>query len=67
MQVTWSDHDFYVHDGGGANLVLSNLVAYVPLCFFVEDKKLSTTLMNNKNKSGVVVRGIALIITTCRA
>ena len=33
----------------------------MPLYFFVEAKKLSSTLMN-KNISGVVVRGIMLII-----
>ena len=36
-------------------------VTYLPLCFFVEAKKLSTTLMN-KNISGVVVQCIVLII-----
>ena len=36
-------------------------VAYLPLCFFVEAKKLSSTIMN-KNISGVVVRGTVLII-----
>ena len=33
----------------------------MPLCFFVEARKLSGTLMN-KNISGVVVRGIVQII-----
>ena len=31
------------------------------VCFFVEARKLSSTLMNN-NISGVVVRGVVLII-----
>ena len=52
----------YVHDGGGANLVLTKRSLYQPLCFFVEAKELSITLMN-KNISKVVVRGIVLIIS----
>ena len=52
-----SDHDSYVHDGGGANLVLTERL----LTCHYEAKKLSSTLMN-KNISGVVVRGIVLII-----
>jgi hypothetical protein len=57
-----SDHDSYEHDGGGANLVLvaDRSAAYLLLCFFVEAKKLNTTIMN-KNMGGLV-RGIALII-----
>ena len=51
-----SVHDSYVHDVG-----INREVAYLPLCFFVEAKKLSSTLMN-KNISGVVVRGIVLRI-----
>ena len=43
------------------DVIIKVIKAYLPLCFFVEAKKLSRTFMN-KNISGVVVRGIVLII-----
>jgi hypothetical protein len=56
MVMSDDHHDLYEHDGGGgANLVLADSqVAYlILLCFFVEAQKLSTTLMNRNNISGV--------------